>query len=150
MSYSSCLVSLSYWSVSPDGLIGDYRMVRNTKPDGPSCVFTAENPDYGKSKLVPVPVKKGIVYMFTIIMFTNWCFYLNYIFIYLIFSNFNLFNFNFLHERIFIEISLLIIISSADGLISFRHHLKTHLRFRLSSIMPQRIHAPVNRYDNSP
>ena len=55
---------MSYCFVSPPGgLIGDYRMVRNTKPDGPSCVYTTDNPDYGKTNWVAVPVKKGIFYM---------------------------------------------------------------------------------------
>ncbi|KAI0222343.1 Phytanoyl-CoA dioxygenase domain-containing protein 1 [Lamellibrachia satsuma] len=41
------------------GLVDDYRMVRNKSSDGPSCVFTAEKPNYDKSGAVLVPVKKG-------------------------------------------------------------------------------------------
>ena len=41
------------------GLVDDYRMVRNKATDGPACVFTAKQPKYDQSKVVPVPVKKG-------------------------------------------------------------------------------------------
>ena len=50
--YDSCCVF-------PGGLVDDYRMVRNKSSDGPSCVFTAEKPNYDKSGAVLVPVKKG-------------------------------------------------------------------------------------------
>jgi len=53
------LCSYLWHCVYTGGLVDDYRMVRNKAPDGPSCVFTTERPNFDLSKLVPVPVKKG-------------------------------------------------------------------------------------------
>ena len=39
--------------------MGNYRMIRNPKPDGPSCVYTGEDQIFDESKFIPVPVKKG-------------------------------------------------------------------------------------------
>ena len=43
-----------------DGLLGNYRMVRNTDSSSSlTCVFTGEKQTYDQSKFIPVPVKRG-------------------------------------------------------------------------------------------
>jgi hypothetical protein len=46
----------------PEGLLGNYRMVRNPEETGPSSIYTGEKPNYDDGNtFVPVPVKKGSV-----------------------------------------------------------------------------------------
>ena len=42
-----------------EGLLGDYRMLRNPESEGPSCIYSGEQPKYDDSLFVKVPVKKG-------------------------------------------------------------------------------------------
>ena len=58
------LIKLCIICVHPEGLLGNYRMVRNPAEEGPSCVYTGEKPNYEEldANYVAVPIKKGQPY----------------------------------------------------------------------------------------
>ena len=54
------IISVIYYSFS-EGLHGNYRMVRNPKDEGPTCIYTGNKTEYEADKFIPATVKKGNV-----------------------------------------------------------------------------------------
>ena len=42
-----------------DFLYGGFKMVRNSDPDGTTCVFEGQDEKFPNTQFVPVPVKRG-------------------------------------------------------------------------------------------